>query len=620
MTKLTHPRHWILIAGAAAVLAACGGGGGTDTGTSGGNITPIQPTSLNQVVLGTVTGFGSVIVEGVKYDDSAASVKVEDDAASPRDSTLSAVKLGMRVELQTDDSGKARGLKISPELFGKITSRNADGFVVAGQTVKVSTVATETTAVTVFEGVANLAGLADGDFVEVHGARDSAGNIAATRVERKDPSAAAAIRVTGTVSAYNSTDKTFTVGGLTVKLDTATRLNPTGITVANGQRVAVWSDTPIVGNQLTAKSVSVRASGLANNDLAKVGGVITDLDFANKTFKIDGVQVDASGTGVRFDNGTSADLANGRRVRVAGSFSASKVTAAEIKFVKNQGDAKVELTGVITDYVSASSFKVRGVPIDASGSSVLFKNGAASNLANGVLVKIEGNPGSIVSPSELEFVTASDGRAAGFAGSVSELSSTGFKLMGVEIRVTPTTRYENNDVASTFAAVANAKFVKVKGAFSGPVFVAAEVEVEDGGPGTGLRDVEGSVTDLADITGGKSFLLNGTRVNVSGTTVFENGTVANLTNGTRVEVYGPLVNGEIAANKVEIKLPETTTGKVRLRGVITDYVSATNFRVAGAPVSVSGSSATGLANGVFVEVEGSVVNGVLTATEIKLKN
>jgi hypothetical protein len=436
-------------------------------------------------------------------------------------------------------------------------------------------------------------------------------------VERKDPSAAAAIRVTGTVSGFNSADKTFTVGGLIVKFDTTTRMNPVGAAIANGQRVAVWSDTPIAGNQLTAKSLSVRASGLANNDLARLGGVITDLNVPAKTFKLDGVDVDA--TRAQFDNGTLSDLANGRRVRVAGTFAASKVTADRIKFVKDQGDAKVELTGVITDFVSVSSFKVRGVPIDASALSVQFKNGNASNLANGVLVKIEGNAGSMVSPSELEFVTANDSRAAGFAGSISELSATGFKLSGVDIRLTPNTRYENNDVPATFAALANAKFVKVKGAFSGTVFVAAEVEVEDGGPGTGLRSLEGSITDVADISGGKTFLVNGTRVNTGANTEFERGTAGTLANGMRVEVYGALLNGEIRATKVEVKLPEAS-GTVRLRGVITDYVSATDFRVAGQRVSAGGNDVPRLTNGLFVEVRGSIASGVLAASEVKLKD
>jgi hypothetical protein len=558
----------------------------------------------------------------VKYDDSAASVKVEDDSASPRSALLPEVKLGMKVEVQADDNGRASTFKITPELLGTIeeVSRDYSSFVVAKQTVKVSADATPTTPVTIFEGVTSSAGLQVGDVVEVHGARDALGNIVASRVERKepkDPSAAPAIRVTGTITGHSSTDKTFTVGGLTVKYDDTTRMNPIGVIIENGKRVAVWSEKAIVGNQLTAKSLSVRASGLANNDLARLGGVITDLNVAAKTFKVDGVEVDASRG--QFDNGTVGDLANGRRVRVSGTFAASKVTAERIRFVKDQGDAKVELTGVITDYVSPSSFKVRGVPIDASAPTVEFKNGSTSNLANGVLVKIEGNAGSTVSPTELEFVTAVDSRAAGFAGSISELSASGFKLSGVEIRLTANTRYENNDVPSTFAALANGTYVKVKGAFSGSAFVAAEVEVEDGGPGIGLRNLEGSVTDLADISGGKTFLVNGTRVNTGAGTLFEGGAAGTLANGMRVEIYGDLLNGEISARKVEVKLPEIS-GTVRLRGVITNYVSATEFSVAGQRVSASGISTPTLANGVFVEVRGSIVSNVLAATEIKLKD
>jgi hypothetical protein len=87
----------------------------------------------------------------------------------------------------------------------------------------------------------------------------------------------------------------------------------------------------------------------------------------------------------------------------------------------------------------------------------------------------------------------------------------------------------------------------------------------------------------------------------------------------RVEVYGALLNGEIRATKVEVKLTEAS-GPVRLRGVITDYVSATDFRVAGQRVSAGGNDVPRLTNGLFVEVRGSIASGVLAASEVKLKD
>lgn len=87
----------------------------------------------------------------------------------------------------------------------------------------------------------------------------------------------------------------------------------------------------------------------------------------------------------------------------------------------------------------------------------------------------------------------------------------------------------------------------------------------------------------------------------------------------RVEVYGSVVGGEISAKKLEIK-PVMAAGSGRVKGAITNFASKSNFRVAGQPVNadaISGSQSF-LANGAVVEVRGSIVNGVLVATTLKL--
>ncbi|MFZ9407191.1 MAG: hypothetical protein ACO26U_08860, partial [Burkholderiaceae bacterium] len=55
--------------GVVAVLSACGGGGGPSA--TGLGVT-------TQSVSGTITGFGSVYIDGVRYDDSLASVRIEE--------------------------------------------------------------------------------------------------------------------------------------------------------------------------------------------------------------------------------------------------------------------------------------------------------------------------------------------------------------------------------------------------------------------------------------------------------------------------------------------------------------------------------------------------------------
>ena len=540
----------------AVTLAACGGGGSSgsadssttaaaSTATASGTGSSTALTSTKEVASGAVTGFGSVIVEGVRYDDSAARVQIEDDSASPRSVSSAAIRLGMQVSVASDDGATAKSVTASAEVIGRITSLAADGFVVAGQTVKVST---DAASPTVFEGVTGLAGLQVNDRVEVHGQRDASNNIVATRIERKDATASAIVRIVGPVANVDNTAKSFSLGGLTVTWTTTTRLLPAGTTLANGQRVAVWSDAAIVGNTLAAKSIVVRASDTSSDGTARVGGFVRALDFAAKTFKVDNVDVDA--TAASFVNGTASDLANGRRVRVRGSFVGGVLKATEVRFVKSQGDAVAQVTGAITDFVSSASFKVRGVPIDASGADVVFSNGTAATLGNGVVVRIEGPVvGDVVKPTQVEFRSTTVSLRPG------------------------STRSETS--------------------------------------------VDGIVTEVA--AGGASFVLNGTTVTVGTTTVVQ-GSLTNLRSGAHVEVEGTVVNGVLVASKIEIKTQEDSS-VARVRGNVTDYVSASDFRVAGQKVDASSATfvngaATDLANGRIVEAKGTVTAGVLVATQV----
>ena len=73
--------------GSALLMAGCGGGGGGGTTTAGGGVAGSSAT-------GAITGFGSIIVGGVRFDDSTASVQDDDDV--PR--TSSELKMGMVVK------------------------------------------------------------------------------------------------------------------------------------------------------------------------------------------------------------------------------------------------------------------------------------------------------------------------------------------------------------------------------------------------------------------------------------------------------------------------------------------------------------------------------------------
>jgi Domain of unknown function (DUF5666) len=170
-----------------ALLSACGGGSGSGSSPSGtgtGNTQPplALPTGLDGTV-GTISGFGSVIVNGVRYDDSAATVK--DDFGNSLSSNR--LGLGMTVHLRgksnDDGSGSASGINVFSELQGPISSLNATAgtFSLFGMSIIVN-------AKTVFADVSGLAALNNGNIVEIYGLRDG-NSVTATRIERKTPAA-----------------------------------------------------------------------------------------------------------------------------------------------------------------------------------------------------------------------------------------------------------------------------------------------------------------------------------------------------------------------------------------------------------------------------------------------
>ena len=90
----------------AAILAACGGGSST----------PNAQVLLGQsTVSGTVTGFGSLIVDGVRINNSAAAAGKEHD-----DGTVEAVelKLGQHVEVEHDGLLVATKVRVAAEVEG----------------------------------------------------------------------------------------------------------------------------------------------------------------------------------------------------------------------------------------------------------------------------------------------------------------------------------------------------------------------------------------------------------------------------------------------------------------------------------------------------------------------
>ena len=86
---------------------------------------------------GPITGFGSIVVGGVHFDESAA--RIENDDGTPRD--RAALHLGTMVEVDSDeirgDAATASQVRITSALIGAVESVAADALVVNGLTVRI---------------------------------------------------------------------------------------------------------------------------------------------------------------------------------------------------------------------------------------------------------------------------------------------------------------------------------------------------------------------------------------------------------------------------------------------------------------------------------------------------
>ena len=200
-----QPRPRIAI-GATALLVACGGGG--DAVLTAGTATPTSATTYTQ---GVISGFGSIIVGGVRYDDTWP----RSSTTKATTATVSELRLGMVVEVDAGNvdrpAASARALQIrwGSEIVGPVgpVDTAASTVEVLGQTVLVtsSTVFDETLA-------GGLTALRAGDVVEVHGILDPAnGRIVATRIEAE--AGATAYKLRGPIADLDTTARTFTIGG-----------------------------------------------------------------------------------------------------------------------------------------------------------------------------------------------------------------------------------------------------------------------------------------------------------------------------------------------------------------------------------------------------------------------
>jgi len=122
-------------------------------------------------------------------------------------------------------------------------------------------------------------------------------------------------------------DTSFRLNGSTIFYGGATAFeNGLPGDMANGVRVHVTASS--VGGKMVASRIEIQRS-----DAAMVGALGSMNDFSSTAhFMVAGQMVDASGSGVKFVNGSAADMGRGRVVAVSGTLSGGRLIATRLEF------------------------------------------------------------------------------------------------------------------------------------------------------------------------------------------------------------------------------------------------------------------------------------------------
>ncbi len=462
------------------LVVSCGGGSSQTAGIDRGGI---RTTSV-----GPIDGFGSIVLNGERYDVSAALITDNGTVV-----TESELRVGQIVLVDAELAGSAatpvaKTVVYESNLKGPVTSVDlqAGEFVALGQVVIVS-------ADTIFgTGISpsDLSGISPGDVVEVSGLSDSAGAIRATRIDLE--TGLYVIQLTGmaTINASGA----LSIGAQVVDISGVMITDdfPGGI-IRDGDRVRVIGAALGATNEIIATEVAYRGDILdaEDGDGGEVEGLVTNFVSA-QDFLVSGIAVSTDGQ-TQYSGGMAADLADNVRIEVEGVFdSAGVLNASQVEF-KREGDALIEAT-VDTVDPADGLVTVFGVEIATTAGTIMSDERdkrrpfTLNDLAAGDFLKVSGSwNGNRLIATQLERIAGEDKYK--LKGTISAAADPGFTLLGKSVSTADgTTDYEVNDVSTSRAqfflaidaCLATSGGCRVEAGWqaSGGLLVADEVELD----------------------------------------------------------------------------------------------------------------------------------------------
>jgi len=476
------------------ILAGCGGGGGGSNppvvNPPPPDPPPIDGIDRGGIAVGPIDGFGSVIVNGVRFDTSDATFMVNGAAGTQSDLSVGQVIVVLGTFDDDGLNGVAETVEFNNAVKGPIEAGSVDTanglFRVLGQTIKV-------TNSTLFDDSIqppSMLGLGDGDLVEVSGLPDADGRIVATRIEAE--AAGNQFEVTGQVTALNVGFSTFLLQDLVVDFSGAQLDDFPGGQISDGDLVEAEGSSFGGNGELLATRVEYKGDIVGDDDLEvgdeiEIEGIITTFS-SGSDFGISGLRV-LTDAGTSYEGGTAADLGLNVRIEAEGDFEGNSTLRADKIEFKQDDDLRisgiVEAVDAGTGTLQVMGIEIRTEPGTSFEDDLLdLQNFGLDDLRPNVdYVEIRGfdDSGNFVA-NQLERDDVDDDSVRGFGTDVSAPTLT---VLGVPVVTDGNTEFRDDDnpisAADFFTGAAAGRLIDVKGSWNGSQLVAEEAELENEG-------------------------------------------------------------------------------------------------------------------------------------------
>lgn len=603
------------------------------TGSQTINVTANQTTTLvidykaPTTSTGIITGFGSIYINGVKFETGQASVTAGGAAVDE-----SALEVGMVITVKGNIGANGEGATATEVSYqasaqGPVSTINLaeQSFVLLGQTYFIDEF-------TEFEGI-EFDAIQVGSWLEVSAIENSEDNYVASRIELVSDSQT--LSLVGTVSQLNTEAMTFKIGEQLVDYSEAELDGE----LVDSVDVKVESDQALVDGTLVASRVEVEEEDDLSGQIIKLQGEIEVFNSITD-FVIDG-QAITTNDETQFEGGAAEDLAVGVLISVSGVVVDDVLLADEIRIempaeiiIEGLVDAidleagSVEIlsntiiTNEFTQFIDVSEEKVRRFRLDdvSIGDKITVK---AFIQGDALVARQFKRRKAEVDVDDNSEITKLEGKA-------SNISASSFTLQGILVSVTEATEIEFPNgseltLSEFFTKLTTNNRVEVAGvAQSDGSVLALSIELKAGqndlGAGNSIR-FEGTVDSFDSI---EKFTVNGHDITTNNQTRYKDGSAELLEVGVEVEIKGRQADdGTILATKIDFEQTDEDEREVEIEGLVSGFVDASNFNVGNQIVSTSentefkNGTADSLSDGVYVEVKGEVNNdGVLTAEKV----